>query len=156
MPPLRERLEDIAQLARRFRQETARDLSRPVTAFSGEALARLRAHSWPGNVRELRNVVRHLVLVCEGLTIQAEHVERVLVKATPVPVAARGPLSFVRGRTLKEISDEAAGVAERAAILEVLEAHDWNQTVCARTLQVDQKTLYRKMRQFKIERHTRS
>ena len=57
VPPLRERREEIAPLARELLAEIAEDSKRSVSDFSSAALAALRAYGWPGNVRQLRNVV---------------------------------------------------------------------------------------------------
>ncbi len=63
VPPLRERAEDIALLARRFAEEIAVRLGRPAPGVSPETLARLRAYPWPGNVRELRNVIERALIL---------------------------------------------------------------------------------------------
>jgi transcriptional regulator with PAS, ATPase and Fis domain len=73
IPPLHERLEDIAPLASHFLEKFA--LRSPAPELSGEALELLRGHRWPGNVRELQNVIeRALILAEEGEVIRAEHV----------------------------------------------------------------------------------
>jgi psp operon transcriptional activator len=54
-PPLRERREDIAQLAGSFAARMASEIDQPYDGFTAEAMAQLRAHNWPGNVRELKN-----------------------------------------------------------------------------------------------------
>ncbi len=63
VPPLRERPEDVALLARRFAEEVSALLGRTAPELGAEALARLRAYSWPGNVRELRNVVERALIL---------------------------------------------------------------------------------------------
>jgi transcriptional regulator with PAS, ATPase and Fis domain len=72
LPPLHERLEDIAPLASHFLEQFA---SRsPAPELSAEALQRLRRHRWPGNVRELQNVIeRALILAEEDAVIRPEH-----------------------------------------------------------------------------------
>ena len=151
VPPLRERQEDIAHLANRFREQAATELSRSVSSFSGEALAMLRAHAWPGNVRELRNVVRQVVLACDGLTVHADHVAAALANGeSPLSTPSSSPSN--NGRSLRAIAEEAASSAERTAILEMLVSTQWNRAACARALQIDVKTLYRKMKQYGIDR----
>ncbi len=71
LPPLRERREDIAQLAARFLAHAARKLQLPAKKLSAPALERLRAHAWPGNVRELENVCWRLAALAPGDTIGA-------------------------------------------------------------------------------------
>ncbi|HEX9111905.1 MAG TPA: sigma-54 dependent transcriptional regulator [Terriglobales bacterium] len=72
LPPLHERLEDIAPLASHFLEQFA--LRPPAPELSVEALQQLRGHRWPGNVRELQNVVeRALILAEEDAVIRPEH-----------------------------------------------------------------------------------
>jgi DNA-binding NtrC family response regulator len=63
VPPLRERLEDVPLLARRFADEISQRLGRGAPALQPETLARLRAYPWPGNVRELRNVIERALIL---------------------------------------------------------------------------------------------
>src|SRR5205085_10525854 len=67
LKPLRERKEDIPQLARRFLADMALELGRPGPEFSDAAMDILLEHAWPGNVRELRNVVRRAALLATDL-----------------------------------------------------------------------------------------
>ena len=71
LPPLRERREDIPQLAARFLAYAARKLQLPPKKLSAAALERLRTHAWPGNVRELENVCWRLAALAPGETIGA-------------------------------------------------------------------------------------
>jgi two-component system nitrogen regulation response regulator GlnG len=69
LPPLRERREDIPQLAVRFLANAARRLQLPAKKLSPAALERLRLHDWPGNVRELENLCWRLAALAPGATI---------------------------------------------------------------------------------------
>ncbi|MES2858239.1 MAG: nitrogen regulation protein NR(I) [Pseudomonadota bacterium] len=69
LPPLRERREDIAQLAARFLADAGQRLQLPVKSLSSAALERLRAHHWPGNVRELENLCWRLAALAPGASI---------------------------------------------------------------------------------------
>lgn len=69
LPPLRERREDVPQLAARFLANAAQRLQLPVKKLSNAALERLRAHDWPGNVRELENLCWRLAALAPGATI---------------------------------------------------------------------------------------
>jgi len=73
VPQLRERREDILPLARFFLDRYAVDFKKKVTAFSPEAIDKLRQYPWPGNVRELQNAVERAVLLCEKEIIDASH-----------------------------------------------------------------------------------
>src|SRR5882762_7919862 len=71
LPPLRERREDIAPLARGFLKRFASQADRPLTDFTPEAVERLKKYDWPGNVRQLQNEIQRAVLMSDGKTIDA-------------------------------------------------------------------------------------
>jgi transcriptional regulator with GAF, ATPase, and Fis domain len=66
IPPLRERREDIAQLAAHFVRVTARKMNRPPARLSKAHAEQLTAHNWPGNIRELQNTVERAVILSQG------------------------------------------------------------------------------------------
>jgi len=70
LPPLRERVEDIPDLARHFLRK-AEEEGLPHKSLDNEALDMLRRHRWPGNVRELENLIRRLAVLQSGDTISA-------------------------------------------------------------------------------------
>ncbi len=75
LPPLRERREDIPELANQFLARFAAERRIPAPSFSEEALAALQAHDWPGNIRQLRNIIERTVILapCERVeVIEAE------------------------------------------------------------------------------------
>ena len=74
IPPLRERREDIPQLAARFLANAAQRLQLPAKQLSNAALARLRLHDWPGNVRELENLCWRLAALAPGSSIGSDDV----------------------------------------------------------------------------------
>jgi len=74
LPPLRERREDIPDLASYFMGRMAAHLGKEVTRFAPEALAALHGYEWPGNVRELEHAVYRAVVVCQGTAIQREDI----------------------------------------------------------------------------------
>ncbi len=87
LPPLRERGDDVERLARHLLERAAQKLNRGGIRLSQRALAAIRAHHWPGNVRELGNAVERAVILCDGPTIEPEHLA-IPVGATPPPAAA--------------------------------------------------------------------
>jgi DNA-binding NtrC family response regulator len=72
LPSLRERGDDIEQLATVLLEKTCRRLNRAPLAFTTAAVAALRAHTWPGNVRELENAIERAVILCEGGAITTQ------------------------------------------------------------------------------------
>ena len=72
LPPLRERGEDIPELARFLLEKACRRLNRPAMTFSEEGLRQIMNHDWPGNVRELENVIERAVILADGATVTAD------------------------------------------------------------------------------------
>src|SRR2546430_910255 len=72
LPPLRERLDEIPQLAELFLKKYCRDAKKPTMKFSPAAIKKLAAHRWPGNVRELQNAVERAVVLKTGNVIEPE------------------------------------------------------------------------------------
>jgi DNA-binding NtrC family response regulator len=83
LPPLREREDDIAELAHYFLFRLNRHLGTAVQSISSEALELLARHPWPGNVRELQSVLREALIVCTGPTLLPEF----LALSAPPPSA---------------------------------------------------------------------
>jgi DNA-binding NtrC family response regulator len=87
VPPLRERIEDIQELAMQFLREAAARHGRRIDGFEAAALDRLRGHGWPGNVRELQQVVSQAVGATDAGAVQAATIESLLRSAvTPATV----------------------------------------------------------------------
>jgi formate hydrogenlyase transcriptional activator len=112
VPPLRERPEDIAPLARFFVHKYARRLKRQVEFISEETLARLSRHPWPGNVRELQNVIERAVILSRGPEL---HLPMADLQMAPSPMAAPRPASMP-----PPLSPDDGSESERDRILRVL------------------------------------
>jgi two-component system response regulator HydG len=130
VPPLRDRREDIAALARMCLVEERRDDLR----LSPAALRVLESYAWPGNVRELQNAVKHGAALAEDGTIDVQHLPEDVTASRRAPSNA-APAEL---RSLAEI--------ERAHILRVLEACGGSQVEAARVLGIGRNTLWRKLR----------
>ncbi len=148
LPPLRERTEDIPFLTRRFVDEAATHLRRPIEVVMPDALEVLTRYRWPGNVRELRNVVRQAVLQSRGLKIDADIIRAVIGDA---PRGSRHEPAAASGASLREIAGGAASAAERYAICGALRAAAGNKAAAARALRTDYKTLHLKIKSFAIQ-----
>jgi DNA-binding NtrC family response regulator len=72
LPPLRERREDIVDIAAWFLQRFCQDYNRRISGLTAEAERRLLCYSWPGNIRELRNCIERAVIICRGPEIGPE------------------------------------------------------------------------------------
>jgi transcriptional regulator with PAS, ATPase and Fis domain len=142
IPPLRERPEDIAPLARLFAARHAPAPGRPP-ALSTSALALLRAYAWPGNVRELRNVIERATAFCAGDAITPEHLplEKLRFRAPPPAPADDG----ARLRPLPRLKS-----LERAAMVEALAQAHGNQTRAALRLGMPRRTFCKRMIEYGI------
>ncbi|HVN41988.1 MAG TPA: sigma-54 dependent transcriptional regulator [Steroidobacteraceae bacterium] len=143
VPPLRERREDIPELAAAFLAEACDRNGRRGMRLDREAMAALQAHDWPGNVRELRNLVERIAILCDGPEISADDVAAVLP-------AARRPRQdrYADGTPLKDLID----AAERDIVLAALERHHDNMAETARALGLERSHLYKKLRALGIKR----
>ena len=142
-PPLRERKEDVPELAIRFLAEACERNGRRTMKLAREALLALQSHEWPGNVRELRNLVERLAILCDGPEISGDDVAAVLPGARR-PRADR----FREGASFHDLVEEA----EREIILGALDAHDDHVAETARALGLERSHLYKKMRALGIKR----
>ncbi len=118
MPPLRERREDIRQLAEVFVDRYARRARKTICGISDRTLALLEAYPWPGNIRELQNVIERSVIMCESDILSID--ERCFRRHPPLPP----PVSDSTSRE----SSPATGTLEqieREAILRALRAANW-------------------------------
>jgi DNA-binding NtrC family response regulator len=142
-PPLRDRKEDVAELADRFLGEACLRNGRRRMTFDREALLALQAHDYPGNVRELRNVVERIAILSDGPTLGADDV------ASALPGAARPRTDRWRaGRGFHDLVEEA----EREIILGALSAHGENISETARALGLERSHLYKKMKALGMRR----
>jgi DNA-binding NtrC family response regulator len=141
LPSLRERPVDIPVLANRFiaRYCAANGLPPDGKTLSPEATSALQQYAWPGNIRELESTVSRAALSAPGRVIRATDIEFLHMNAPQAAAAVQLP-------SLRD--------AERAHIVRVLEATRWNKKEAARVLEISRGTLYRKIEEFGLDRHT--
>jgi PAS domain S-box-containing protein len=135
VPPLRDRAQDVALLARVF---LARAAGTHARELSPEALELLTAYPWPGNVRELRNVIEYLCCVSSG---------EITADDLPPEIRAGSGRTLEIGRPPARISDDD----ERARIHDALRQTRFHRGHAAELLGIDRTTLWRKMRRLGIE-----
>jgi transcriptional regulator with PAS, ATPase and Fis domain len=145
VPPLRDRREDVALLARAFLADAEREVGRPGLSFSAEAFAALEAYAWPGNVRELRNVVLRSAATAPAPIVERQDLPPELRAATLAPEGA--PAAAV-----PNVRRGEDGAVDRDALLGALHACGWNVARTAHALNVSRMTLYRWIRRAGIER----
>jgi two-component system NtrC family response regulator len=142
LPPLRERPEDIAELAQHFFERARERHAKPDLALSPAVLPYLSAYRWPGNVRELENLIERLVVLRRGDEITVADLPDSLRREKP-------PLEAIQLELPPDgISLEAV---ERELILRALARFNYNQTQAARYLDISRKTLIYRMEKFGIK-----
>jgi len=140
LPPLREREDDIAPLARHFTARLAQRFGRPLS-LSDDAIAWLEQQEWPGNVRQLENAIERAAVLNEKAVLERGDFAAV----PPLRNAERGSGGEETGDgTLKSVVESA----ERSAIAEALKATDGNRREAAKRLGVSLRTLF-----YKIDRY---
>jgi DNA-binding NtrC family response regulator len=150
LPPLRERRQDIPDLARHLLARAARrPIEQVADLLSPEAVDVLLEHRWPGNVREMANVMEHAYILSGAQRITPEHLPHHLLAlpakaATLSLTAATSSQAAAGGRTLREI--------EMEHILRVLEKHGGQKPPTADELGISLKTLYNKLNQLQEDR----
>jgi DNA-binding NtrC family response regulator len=144
IPPLRERLEELPQLARTFLHQAALDSGRLPPALSPAALDLLLQYRWPGNIRELKNVIERALVLCEGDRIEPGHLPTDKIGA-PALTAPGSPIPTLAHLTAEEL-------AERQRMVAALEANVWNQSRAARMLNIPRRTFVAKLERYAIPR----
>jgi two-component system response regulator AtoC len=153
VPPLRQRRPDIMMLIEHFLTTYGRPGK--TLRFSAGAMERLLDYGWPGNIRELRNLVERLHILHEGTEVHAADLPsefgRVAPPAPPV-AAARPTVPTPPTAALPDAGTALVPLAEieRRHVEQVLNATGWNKARAARVLEVDIKTLNKKVRDFKL------
>ena len=140
VPPLRERVEDIAVLANHFLKEFTTAYGRKPKELTPEAYRVLAEYSWPGNVRELRNLMERIVIMNPQIRIDARH----------IPLNPGRRVAFERPLDRFGSLQEVREAAEREYILKKLEEAKGNVTRTAELLGLERSNLYRKMRSLGI------
>ena len=142
LPPIRDRISDVALLAKHFLAKVCLDTGKQVSDFTPDAMNAMQRYRWPGNVRELQNVIERAVLLGKGQQIGMTDLPHEIVGAAPMNISSSGGQ-----KTLKE----ALAGPERQIILDVLEANQWNRNETAETLGINRTTLYKKMKRLGLE-----
>jgi len=135
LPPLRDRAEDIPEIAEHLYRRFQAGAASGETLFTPKAMKYLQSQPWPGNVRELANAIEHATILCDELPITVDHLPQRFNPSdlTPAYQNARG------GMTLQEL--------EMVAIEEALDRHEGSKPAVAEELGISLKTLYNKINQ---------
>jgi DNA-binding NtrC family response regulator len=142
IPPLRERREDVAPLARQVLERIDPSRPHPITPGALDALER---HDWPGNVRELQNVLRRASVLADDGPIRMEHLPRALA-----PAADGGGLTSPQAPRRGEPELRSLEDVERDHIRRTVECCQGNLSLAAKTLGIGRTTLYRKLSKYRL------
>jgi transcriptional regulator with PAS, ATPase and Fis domain len=140
LPPLRERLGDIAPLARGLAARFAHKFGKDLFTVHPRVVAALESFPWPGNVRQLENTIQHAVLVSTGSELLPEHL--------PAPIQEHFALCNGSEKNSNEASTQDPELRERCRIQQVLARHDFSRAQAAHALGISRVTLYKKMRKY--------
>ncbi len=161
VPSLRERKQDIMLFARHFLNLTNAELGKDVKGFTKEVEEVLNNYIWYGNLREMKNVVKRATLLTDGdlvevksLPFEISNFYKLQFDAPATSVADRADnqqsSSNGNGTVSYENKLKSANLdAEYEVILDALKQSNFNKSKAAKLLNIDRKTLYNKMRQFK-------
>ncbi|HYF51143.1 MAG TPA: sigma-54 dependent transcriptional regulator [Planctomycetota bacterium] len=165
VPPLRQRREDIPELAAFFAEKVGRENGREILGFTAEALRDLSSYDWPGNVRELRNAVSQAVVLTKNGVIDSEHLPEKLTGG-PVETALTMPISGGSNAALAGINggdmptmprpmlgtrislalDDGLNSMIQQIMQKALEVCGGNVTLAAQILGISRKTIYNRLR----------
>ncbi|MBW2701242.1 MAG: sigma-54-dependent Fis family transcriptional regulator [Deltaproteobacteria bacterium] len=148
LPPLRQRREDIPELAAHFLIAACQHNNKHTKILTSEALKALAEHDYPGNVRELKNGIERLVIMVPAEEISAADVRRWLLPGGAGPaIAGGGPSIYSPDKQLRDMVAEA----ERGFIEKALKDCEGHVTNAARQLNLERSHLYKKMKALGIK-----
>jgi len=155
LPPLRDRTEDIAELANVFLREFL-PTGETLPAFADETLRLMRLYSWPGNVRELRNAMQSIAVICRGGVVFPAHLpdnvsaHKPATSTQDIAVAEQRAAAYLSGLNLQtgSAADQALLPVERVLLRAAMERCDGNQSAAAEFLGIHRNTFRKKWREL--------
>ena len=143
VPPLRQRPEDVVELADFFLKKFTAETGRRIDGFDKEATELLRRYRWPGNVRELKNAIERAVVLARGSEIEVDELVLSNLATASESYMDMGTLSH------RYIAETLADV-ERRHIESTLVATGWNKSRSSQILGIERSTLDRKIKKYGI------
>lgn len=140
MPPLRTRREDIPLLMEHFLRDASDTHGKKVPVVSAAARKALMSYSWPGNVRELKNNIESMVVMDIDGTLDVDDLTEDLQGVSGLDADAQSGKDSLVGRALDEV--------ERYYIAEALKLAEGNREDAAKMLDIGERTLYRKIKEY--------
>ena len=150
VPPLRDRGDDVVQLAQHFLEQTCKDFGRDILTLTRAQTAILRSYGWPGNVRELKNVIERAVILSEGKVLRLDLSMPALKTEDPGAQAnGDGKDEILTEKQIKDL--------QKANLVKALKQTNWRVSGAggaAELLGVRPTTLADRVRSYKIKRPT--
>ncbi len=157
IPCLRERREDIPNLARRFVMQFKHKIGRDVSHISESAMSALCRYDWPGNIRELMNVIERSMLLCRGSEITVENLPNVFHYEQDHTVGQDGiqnnPQSW-QGKSLGAVKESVLEEVEKRYLQMVLEETNGSMKKAAHLAGITSRSLYSKMKKHSLYKET--
>jgi DNA-binding NtrC family response regulator len=157
IPPLRERTEDIPELAQLFLNRFCEKMHKEALTIQSEAYDALLRYPWPGNVRQLQNVIERAVVLAQGSMITPRNLPHEVVHSTPLdpsvvgdaPYPRTAPADGVAPRSpVTETQSLNLAQREKAALVAALDQCNGNKKKAAELLGIHRPTLYTKLKKF--------
>jgi two-component system response regulator AtoC len=148
IPPLRERIDDLAALVDHFLRHFSRELRKHVVELSPAALDLLRGHDWPGNVRELRNVIERAILLGSGSRIEVDHLPMELRGSAAAKATGSEDASGLASLAARNDGVLTVADAEKYAIQVAIDRFEDNKTRAAEALGISRQTLRQKLKDY--------
>lgn len=150
VPPLRERMEDVAPLAKHFIESSVRELGCPQPRLTRAAIAKLENYHWPGNIRELRNVIERALIISRGGALDFD------LPVTESAIVPSRPAAHAKSDAEPEFLTEAElQRSERKNLMTVLEKTHWRikgENGAAELLGVKATTLKARIKKMGLKR----
>jgi two-component system response regulator HydG len=142
LPPLRNRPQDIPELFGFFLKKSCEELKRDIHLITEPAMRAMMSYEWPGNVRQLRNTIKVMVAMCERDTLDLRVLPPEISRIRQLEAPAGGEVVYddMAGKSLQDV--------EREHIRRTLELTGQNRTEAAKILQIGERTLYRKIKEY--------
>ena len=144
LPPLRDRPDDILELADAFLEEIGGTVGRPPAGIARDARDQLTAYAWPGNVRELRNAIERAVILADGGHIRSEHLPVIVPR--PLPTAPASDAAIASAPL--PVGGVDLAVIERSLVLKALTQARHNKTRAAKLLGLTRAQLYSRIEKY--------
>lgn len=150
LPPLRRRQQCIPLLAKHFLKQFQQKLGHTITGFSDQVMEPLVSHSWPGNVRELKHVIERACVLCQGTTIEKNHLPSEVTDKNLLHIDNKQTSTIMACGDNHSQTTSASATDAATEIINTLKRCGGNKTEAARLLGIDRSTLYRRMRRNHI------